>query len=595
MNSNIKVALIALIGLLLGLGIGYALFGGKHSDAMPAGEHHHDGAPELTSAEETIWTCSMHPQIRQNEPGKCPICGMDLIPLSEMGDGSSSNPLELQMTEEAVKLANIQTTVVGATGKAEKKVLLTGKIQPDERLAASQVAHIPGRIEQLYVTFTGETVRKGQKLATVYSPDLITAQRELLEALRFQDVNPAMVEAARNKLRYWKFSDETIAEIEKAGTVRETFDLLADAAGVVTHRRVAVGDYVKTGQILFDLVSLNRLWVLFDAYEEDLADIKVGDRVSFTVPVLPGESFTTRITFIDPVINPKTRTAALRGEIANRGNLLKPEMFVRGEIKPRLDGKARLLVPKSAVLWTGPRSVVYVKVPDATVPSFEFREIELGESTGDSYLVKSGLEPGEEVVTYGNFAIDAAAQLNNQTSMMNRLVKVKKTTADEIPDYRAETPDDFKAQLQSLSEAYLALKDALVATDAATAAQAAQKFLDKLAKVDMTLLKGEVHLFWMDQLSALKGHGGKIVEETDVEAQRTQFDFLSQAMIKTLKAFGIKQGTFYVQHCPMVNGNKGADWISLDPNIKNPYFGEKMLTCGIVKDTIRLEYHTASE
>ena len=150
----------------------------------------------------------MHPQIKQNEPGDCPLCGMDLIPLEE---NTSNDPLVLEMTNEAVKLANIQTSIVGETaGQSGKTIRLSGKVQPDERLASSQVAHVPGRIEKLFVSFTGEQVNKGQKIATLYSPELITAQRELLEALKLQTLNPELVEAARNKLRYWKIENATI-------------------------------------------------------------------------------------------------------------------------------------------------------------------------------------------------------------------------------------------------------------------------------------------------------------------------------------------------------------------------------------------------
>ncbi len=538
------------------------------------------------SGEETIWTCSMHPQIRQNEPGKCPICGMDLIPLDEMGEASADDPLTLEMTPEAVKLAQVQTTIVGQTGRAEKQIQLTGKIQADERRTASQVAHIPGRIEALFVTFTGESIQQGQKLATVYSPELITAQRELLEALAYRELNPDLVEAARNKLRYWKIPEEAIQSIEKSGKIQETFTLKADVSGVVTRRRVAVGDYVKPGQILFDVVDLERLWVLFDAYEEDLASIRIGDVVRFSVPVLPGREFSTRITFIDPVINEKTRTASLRGEVANIGYMLKPEMFVRGTVQPRLEAAEHLLVPKSAVLWTGPRSVVWVKVPGKAVPTFQFREVELGEAAGDSYLVKSGLQPGEEVVTYGNFAIDAAAQLNAKRSMMNDLVQVK-GTEHAGPDYRAETPAEFKKQLDAVARAYATVKDALVESDPLKSSEAATAFLQSLEKVDMSLLQGPAHLFWMDRLEALRTHGELLAQAADVEAQRQQFGFLSQALIQAVQAFGIEGDTLYVQHCPMAFDNQGGDWLSLEEKIQNPYFGEQMLTCGKITQTIR--------
>lgn len=586
MNKNRILLFLGLIGaMLIGLTLGYLLF------FKPAGEtgqtetdHNH---LEMTNAE-SIWTCSMHPQIRQNEPGQCPICEMDLIPLEA---NTSNDPLVLEMTAAAVKLAQIETSLIGTTGAAEKNLSLSGKIQADERLSASQVAHIPGRIEQLFVTFTGEQVYRGQKLATIYSPELVTAQQELLEALKMKDINEGLLLAARKKLAYWKIPSEDIQAIEESGQIQETFTLLADASGIVTGRRVAVGDYLKQGEVLFDLVSLNRLWVLFDAYEEDLAVVKVGDKIEFSTPALPNKTFTTRITFIDPLINPKTRVASLRGEISNTGRLLKPEMFIRGRMQSPVNASQKLLIPKSAVLWTGQRSVVYVKVPNTNIPSFKFREITLGDRVGNDFLVESGLEPGEEVVTYGSFAIDAAAQLNNQASMMNKDVMLKGTDhTQHLPDYTASTPTVFKQQLVDATDAYLLLKDAFVTTDSLLAQQRADQLVETLDKVDMSLVKGDAHLYWMEQLEALQAHGKKIVALINVEEQRKQFGFLSKVLINTIKVFGITDNSYYVQYCPMAFDNAGANWISDNEEINNPFFGEKMLKCGSVEEMITKEY-----
>lgn len=582
--KNNKIFLIVLGALIVGLGAGYLLFGNKPSTSDA---HDHSAAEE-----DQTWTCSMHPQIRQNEPGDCPICGMDLTLLDET---SSNDPFTLEMTQEAVKLANIETTIIGSTGTPEKSFILSGKIKEDERLAASQVAHIPGRIEKLFVTFTGEQVRQGQKLATLYSPELVTAQQELLEALRIQDVNADLVKAARKKLEYWKIPAEQIRAIEESGQIQQAFTVLADASGIVTNRRVVVGDYVTQGEVLFDIVSLNRVWALFDAYEEDLAAIEIGDRIEFTTPAVPNRTFSTRISFIDPVINPSTRVASLRGELRNTGNLLKPEMFVRGKLQAQLSTTAQLLVPKSAILWTGPRSVVYVKVPDTNIPSFQFREVALGERVGESYLVDSGLEPGEEVVTYGNFAIDAAAQLNNQASMMNKKVMLKGADhSRHLPDYTESTPTAFKEQLVELTQRYLALKDDLVVTHSTAASASASRMLNQLSLVDMSLVKGDAHMYWMEQQEALQAHGQQITKMEDVEDQRKQFEFLSKALINTIKVFGIPDDAFYIQHCPMAFDNDGADWISDVEEIKNPYFGDRMLRCGWVQETITKDFRNST-
>lgn len=582
MKKNIKSILTTLIAIGIGLIAGYFLFGNKTAPAMQMDNHDHEVQAVQTSGETEIWTCSMHPQIRQNEPGECPICGMDLIPLEK--NSSNNDPLVLQMTEAAVKMSSIETSIIGeASGQSNKTIRLSGKVQADERLASSQVAHVPGRIEKLYVTFTGEQVRKGQKLADIYSPDLVTAQRELLEALKIQSVNPGLLEAARNKLRFWKIGATTIQSIEETGNIQEIFSTYAQESGIVTNRRVAVGDYLKQGEPLFDLMNLSKVWVLFDAYEEDLANVKVGSRIEFTAAAIPNKIFKTRITFIDPIINPSTRVTALRTEVSNASGLLKPEMFVNGIVQNKMVTKSQLTVPRSAVLWTGTRSVVYVKVPDMEIPSFKFKEVELGDVVGDNYQIINGLAAGEEVVTYGSFTIDAAAQLNNQASMMNRDVKQKKEKSDVVPNFHAETPTEFKTQLNMLANEYMQLKDAFVSTDAATATMAAQKVVAQLEKVDMSLVKGDGHIYWMEQLDALQAHSKKITELDEVEAQRKQFGFLSTALINSIEAFGATDQALFVQYCPMAFDNEGGNWLSLEEGIKNPYFGDKMMKCGSVK------------
>lgn len=396
---------------IMGLAAGWVLFGGRTAQTTESAtdhtEHHPDG---------TIYTCAMHPQIRQNSPGLCPICAMELVPVSDLG----SAPNMVEMSEEAVALANVQTTAVGYS-QVGREVFLQGKVKVDERNISNQVSHLHGRIEKLYVNFTGETVRHGQKLASLYSPELVAAQKELLEAVRTRQTNPILYNAARNKLRQWKLPDEFISEVESSGEVKDAVDIAAHLTGVILKRHVSVGDHVIMGSVLFTLADLSRLWVEFEAYESDLPWLKVGDKVTFTVASLPGRSFTANITFIDPVINPQTRTASVRLEVTNDAGLLKPEMFTEGRVTSAPDvATDHITIPKSAVLWTGTRSVVYVKVKDAMTPTFEFREVTLGPDMGAFVVVESGLDEGEEVVTNGAFKVDAAAQLAGKKSMMNK-------------------------------------------------------------------------------------------------------------------------------------------------------------------------------
>jgi len=364
-----------------------------------------------------VWTCSMHPQIRMSGPGKCPICGMDLIPLSN--SAVSVDPEAIQLTPEAAQLANVLTSIV-TSQKPIKEVRLYGKVQADERLLQSQVAHIPGRIEQLMVNFTGETVTKGQTLAVIYSPELVTAQQELLEAAKTKDTQPGIYEAAREKLQLWKLTDSQISNIESSGSVQTKFEIVSNTSGIVTARLVNNGDHVSQGTLLFDIADLSSLWVMFDAYESDLPFLNVGDNLDFTVQAMPGKNYSGRIIFIDPVLDPVNRVSKVRVEISNPSGRLKPEMFATGIVQANLgDFRNKLVIPRSAVLWTGKRSIVYVKQPGTSEPIFKMREIELGPTLGSSYIVEDGLMEGEEIVTQGAFSVDAAAQLEGKPSMMN--------------------------------------------------------------------------------------------------------------------------------------------------------------------------------
>lgn len=364
-----------------------------------------------------VWTCSMHPQIRMPQPGKCPICAMDLIPLNQ--SSAETLPAAVHFTRDAMELAKVVTTVVTRQNPVSE-VRLYGKIQADERLLQSQTAHIPGRIEKLLVNFTGEGVQKGQPLALLYSPELVTAQQELLEAAKFRQTHPEIYEAARERLRQWKLPEAQISDIENSGNIMNQIEVVSNTSGIVTARFVNNGDYVDRGNVLFEVADLSRVWVLFDAYESDLPFLQQGDAVEFTVQALAGIQFSGRIAFIDPVIDPFTRVARVRVELGNSSGRLKPEMFVTGTVISRLNTyRNHLVVPRSAVLWTGPRSIVYVKQPGADEPIFTMREVGLGPMLGNSYVITDGLAEGEEIVTQGAFSVDAAAQLEGKPSMMN--------------------------------------------------------------------------------------------------------------------------------------------------------------------------------
>ncbi|MCW8898728.1 MAG: efflux RND transporter periplasmic adaptor subunit [Flavobacteriales bacterium] len=592
-----KTVVIAAATLVVGLLIGWFIFGGQKN--TPKDEHQHT----TQIAGETIWTCSMHPQIRKNEPGDCPICGMDLIPL-ENDQNSEIDPMAIAMSPTAMQLANVSTALVGKM-KPVKQVRLNGKVQVDERLVYSQSSHIPGRVEKLMVNFTGEFVNKGQTIASVYSPELVMAQEELFEAQKIMETQPQLFNAAKEKLKNWKLSDNKIEGILKNGKILEEFPIQADVSGYVTKKIINLGDYVRKGQTLYEIANLSKVWVLFDVYESDISWIKKGDNITFTISSLPGESFEASITYLDPVIDPKTRVAKARIEYNNTTEKLKPEMFVSGVVEAKLTNKSNsLVVPKTAVMWTGKRSVVYVKNTNAKGVSFIMRDVTLGAALGDSYIIKEGLEEGEEIAVNGTFSIDAAAQLAGKPSMMNPEGGVAMTghnhgetkmedtkTPAMQKDVKTNNPisisKEAKKALQPVYADYLKLKDFLTADSVEDAKKVAVSMQDNLAKINMSIFTGESHTVWMKFSSNLKNTLQHIPHLLSIEEVREKFRQISIIMIEMTNTFNPFDKTLYIQYCPMADNDKGADWLSSEKEIKNPYFGKSMLKCGEVTKEIK--------
>lgn len=423
---NKKIVYIFATGIFAALIVGALLGRFFYSSS----NHGHAGEATLSSSdakspEPTIWTCSMHPQIQQPEPGDCPICGMDLIALKSAAN-KDDGPRVMRMSEASRALAEIQTTAVEQKFP-EAKIRLVGKLDYDETREKSLTARFPARMDELFVNFTGIRVKKGEHLAKVYSPDLLTAQRELLTAWR-ADPNSSITRSTREKLRLWDLLPEQIDAIIESGEAKDHFVLKAPIGGIVIARHVSEGDYVKTGEALFKIVDLSVLWAYLDAYESDLPWLRYGQDVTFTVESFPGEAFHGQIAFIEPLVDRKTRTIPIRVNVPNDGIRLKPGMFVRGVVQSRLTedgrvyapefsgkwispmhpeivkdgpgscdvcgmdlvpaeelgyvenetGSAPLLIPSSSVLRTGKRAVVYVEQPNADRPTFEGREIVLG-------------------------------------------------------------------------------------------------------------------------------------------------------------------------------------------------------------------------
>jgi Cu(I)/Ag(I) efflux system membrane fusion protein len=546
------------IGILVG-----ALFLGGEGDKVET---------PIAEVAATEFTCSMHPQIRQSD-GDCPICGMELIPVDQRA--SSENDLEIKMSEAAVKIAEIRLAKVKKQ-RASRKIHLAGKIKVDERKINMQTSHFSGRVDKLLINYTGEHINKGAIIGYIYSPDLVTAQKELLEAEKIKVAYPEIFKAAKRKLKNWKISDSQIEDILNQKEPIESFPMLSDHEGIVLSEIVKQGDYISKGDELFEITNLSELWILFDAYENDIPWIKESDTIEYEVHSLPGEKFSAAVSFIDPIINVKTRVAEVRVSVDNRDGRLKPEMFASGKISSNLAGNEKhIIVPKSAVLWTGKRSVVYVKTKSDNGLSFMMRQVVLGSDLGDTYIVKEGLDEGEEVAANGAFSIDASAQLAGKTSMMNPPPSNKgiASTLDILNG--VETSIKSSAYITNVLSTYIAVCVALSADDFATAREKSRILYQSVQTDDFSQLVDENQ----EVANAFKEAVASFVSKKNLDGARKELPLLTEKMASLIKGKAFNQ-TVYVQYCPMANDNAGAHWLSFEPDISNPYFGASMLHCG---------------
>ncbi|MCA9396044.1 MAG: efflux RND transporter periplasmic adaptor subunit [Candidatus Omnitrophica bacterium] len=422
----------------------------------------------------------MHPQIQMSKPGKCPICGMNLIRVDAAITGKKTSGNTLKLSSEEVKLAEIQTAEVKRQF-VSAEIRMAGKVEYDETKIAYITSWTGGRIDRLYIDQTGIPVKKGDHLAYLYSPELIAAQEEYLQSLEgasnvkeshldiIKSTSSTTVSNAREKLKLLGVTDEQIRELEVRGEASEHMTIFSNATGIVVKKEVQEGDYVKTGTRIYSIVDLSRVWVKLDAYEKDLEWLRYGQDVEFQAEAYPGKVFSGRISFIDPVLNETTRTVKVRVNVDNESGELKPGMFVRAAVKAKVAGTGKVIAPDLAGKWIGPmhpeilrdepgdcpicgmplvpvedmgyltagdnglpivipvtsvlktgkRAVVYVQVPDSEMPAFEGREVVLGPRAGSYYLVSSGIQVGERVVTNGNFKIDSALQIQAKPSMMS--------------------------------------------------------------------------------------------------------------------------------------------------------------------------------
>ncbi len=581
---------LAMTALVIGLSVaslpllaqnhGHAHAGAAGSAVSPA----QDPLAKLQPAQE--YTCSMHPQIRFSDPNeRCPICGMALIPVAaEESHTANGEQVELRLSPRAAAL--LQTAVMPVRQAASSQHLsLPGTLVVDQSRVQTISAWTSGRIEQAYVNRTAQQVQAGEPMLEIFSPELIVIQQELLQAkqLSARSSLPAgsTLDGARRRLRLLGVPSAQIEQILQREQLQDTVTVSAPVSGIVTEKFVNQGAYVSTGQPLFTVLALDKLWLELAAFESQLPLLQVGQQVEVSVKALPGETLSGRIELIEPELNIANRNARVRVLLANPDGRLKPGMLAQASIQAEV--KASLLVPASAVLFTGKQSLVYVQ-PDPAEPRYEPRQVELGLRLGEEYQLLSGVSAGELVVTHGAFRLDSELQIRGLPSMLNPAVTPTQHatatashthSAPQVAATPAPNPDGFvvPAEAQSvLLQAYAQAYEALVADDLAGWQQATLSLQQAVAAVD-----------WPERfprvLSALNAGAGEIMDVTEIAQARALFYRHNLGLLRFAE-LGVLADGWYEAYCPMARDGEGASWLQREAELRNPYFGAMMLRCG---------------
>lgn len=578
-----------LIAFAVGVGIGDSDAPPEPIDPVPTEATHDHGTQS-----DTVWTCSMHPQIRMDEPGQCPICGMDLIPATsdDSGDDEESGAEMVQLSPRAKALAAIETAPVRrANSSAELRLL--GRIDYDETRIRTVTPWTAGRIDELRVQVTGARIKRNQIVATLYSPEIYSAMRDLVaaadQAKRLEEGlhgsaerAQGALEASKERLRLLGVPSAQINQVLRSKKPPTHVQIRSPFAGTVIERLVDEGQYVEAGTPLYRIADLSRLWIQIDAYETDLPHLRVGQEVVVKVDALPGEPFTGRTAFIDPVVNERERTARVRVEVDNPDGRLRPGMFAVALVETEPSkGPSPLVIPESAPLFTGRRSVVFVEVPAKERPTYELRVVRLGARAGSVYPVLAGLNEGESVVSQGAFVLDADLQLRGGRSMM--------TMADDVTSAPPAAPpvsSEFRKELRPIVEAYLQTQD-LLANDQLDEARGGLRRIAEHTNKAHPKGSRKAEEAWQKVASALVGHSRHGASSSDEGELRKAFEKVSAQITDLFRLFGNPLDTAArLAFCPLAFDAKGAEWIQKDGPLANPYYGQAMLRHGEFRATV---------
>ena len=416
------------IGLVAGAGITATVFWLGAEEVAPPGEpltadEVRQAAGVAPDRDVAYWYDPMHPAYRSDKPGIAPDCGMNLVPkyLDEEEAMAEMPPGTVMLSAEKQQLIGVRTAPVRRE-RLQRTLRTVGRVEMDETRISRVHTKVEGWVEEVYGDFVGKLVRKGQPLFTLYSPELVSTQEEYLLARRGRDSlgdssyanvadgANALLRAARQRLALWDINEEQIRRLEKTGEVQRTLTIIAPVTGFVMTRDIYPQTFVKPDKVLYEITDLSRVWVKADIYEFELPYVRVGQEAIMRLSYFPGRIFRGKITYLYPTVDPQTRTAQVRIEFRNRRFDLKPDMFADVEIK--IDYGVHTLIPSEAVLDSGMRQIVFV-ARDGGV--FEPREVEVGPVFDGQAAILRGIEPGEIVVSSGNFLIDSESKLSAAT------------------------------------------------------------------------------------------------------------------------------------------------------------------------------------
>ncbi len=591
--KKLHFVLAPLLWILIGVGLGLLIQPGGSTSRSTHAEHEEHGAQS--------WTCSMHPQIQAPESGQCPICGMDLIPADGTGDGEALADDELRLSARAVRLAQIRTTPVEPISLSGSTRALLGRVVPDEARLRAVTAWIGGRIDLLKVSTTGEAVRRGQRLATLYSPEIYAAHQALLAAQaqlkELQGATPyalkaaqVQLEAAQQRLRLLGVSEANLKRMLKAKKPWTQISIRSTAAGTVLERHVHQGDYVKTGQVLYQIADLDQVWINLDAYESDLSVARLNQQVVIKLEALPEQAFQGLITFIDPIVDPKTRTARLRVEVENREGLLKPGMYAHALLTQAQDTDAPVLaIPHTAPLFAGRRALVYIeKGKEGEERRYQAKDVVLGARVGEFFPVLAGLKRGDEVVTHGAFALDADLQIRGGLSLMARPDDRSSSALDEV----LALEEAALKQLAPTVTGYLDVQERLADSLLPAAIERARAWRAAVEETKLNLLAPAASLAWSGLRRQLISDLDRLLVATELAEARVIFGHLTRDMDQLLLKFGNPVKTpLRLAFCPMAFENKGGFWYQRASKVNNVYYGDEMRECGELRATVEPAAH----